>query len=291
MLLLSAVVLGMGCRGCGEPVEPEKALETVADEVQFESVTRLGPHQFVATITRTRKSAGQEPKVSDESIEIAWQDWDNFRHRRLAAGELRSASVVKNGDAWSRRLSARFEREDDAEPFRNALRTTWRVWDEALEQFDDRIVLTEVGETVVEGRPARRFEVSLSPPEDEARAQRERQAGLPLPTSLQGFVVIDEATAVRLEIDVTGVLQESSGTRELRVRASRTAIGQVPTILSPPEVRKQRRQTRKEAKAAKAAEAATPGATTEGSTPGSPEQDTPAPRPSGEAVDPLDAAP
>ena len=105
-------------------------------------------------------------------------------------------------------------------------------------------MLTEEGQTIVEGRPAKRYAVSLAPPSDAARAARERQTGAPYPESLEGFVVIDEATAVRLEIDVKGVLSEPAGQREVQLKASRTAIGEVPLIISPPEARKQRRKGR-----------------------------------------------
>lgn len=265
LVLVLVSLLGVACRGCSGPGEQGPTLDVVADEVQFESVTRLGPHSLVAVVSRTRTPEEGTPQLTEETIEIAWKDWDNFRHRRLSAGELRSAVVVVDGVAWTRRLGASFERQDDAEPFRVALRNTWRIWDEALEQFADRIVLTEEGQTVVEGRAARRYAVSLAPHPEPKREQRERQSGLPFPESLEGFVVIDEATAVRLEIDVRGRLSETSGTRAVQLKASRTGIGEDPGLISPPEARRLRRKARKEAKAA-------PGAAG-GKTEGTEEQD------------------
>lgn len=253
LLLLLAVLTATACRGCSGPADGEPTLEVIADEVQFESVTRLGPHTLVAVLSRTRTPKEGEPQLTEETIEIAWRDWDNFRHRRLSAGDLRSAVVVVDGVAWTRRLGAGFEKQDDAESYRVGLRNTWRVWDEALEQFEDRIELTEEGQTVVEGRAARRYAVSLAPHPQPKREQRERQAGLPVPSSLQGFVVIDEATAVRLEIDVRGELSDSSGTRTVQLKASRTGIGEDPGLISPPEARRLRRQARTGAKAAEGA--------------------------------------
>ena len=104
---------------------------------------------------------------------------------------------------------------------------------------------------MVEGRPARRYTVSLAPEADDGASQRKRRSGVPWPSSLEGFVVIDEATAVRLEADVTGVLTQASGDRSVRLRLARTSIGAFQEVLSPAEQRKRRKEARR-AKAGKA---------------------------------------
>ncbi len=266
-LLVAVMAALAGCGSCGGEVDTEPPLEQVADEVQYESVERLGPHVFTATISRTRTSDGAVVSQSDETIETIWQDWDSFKHRRLGDGDLRSAVIVTDRGVWSRRLGGGYTQADDAEVFRVQLRTTWRIWDEALEQFDERIVLTPDRDAVVEGRPARRYTVSLAPEADDAASQRKRRSGVPWPSSLEGFVVIDEATAVRLEADVTGVLSQASGTRSVRLRLARTSIGAFQEVLSPVEQRKRR-------KAARRAEAGKVGGVDGGA---------------GEAVDPLEA--
>jgi len=256
-LLVAAGIFLAGCGSCGSELDTEVPLEQVANEVQFESVERLGPHVFTATISRTRTSSGKVVSQSDETIETIWQDWDSFKHRRLGDGDLRSAVIVTDSGVWTRRLGGGYTRADDAEVFRVQLRTTWRIWDEALEQFAGRIVLTPDRDAVVEGRPARRFAVSLAPDSDDAASQRKRRSGVPWPSSLEGFVVIDEGTAVRLEADVTGELTQGSSIRSVRLRLARTSIGVFQEVLSPVEQRKRRKE-------AKAADAATDGGAEDG---------------------------
>lgn len=250
---------------CAEDTGPTLAEASVA--VQYESVASLGPHRMSAT-TRRQELAGAEVITdAQEAMEIRWQSWDAFEMRRLVDGEQVSLVRVADGRAWAQRGDGSWVSRGDPEPWRQELRVAWSAWDQALEPFDERVVLTEVGADVVEGRRARRYTVSLAPLAERPRAtrgkgkgKRRRRATPPTDPllALSGEVVLDEGTATRLLARVEGRWTQDDRERVVALDLSRSGLGQPQTIL-PPEPDRPRR---KGGKASKAPEAPTDAAPT-----------------------------
>ena len=233
---LLALLLG-AC--AGEVGAPPAELARVSDEVQYASVDRLGPHSFLTSITRSVQAPDEAARQTDEAVEIKWVDWTTFSYRRVVNGEAVMAVTTVQNIPYLTRPDGSAERRDDAEPYRIELRSGWNTWDQALERFASRITLTDQGPDVVEGRPARRYAVSLTPPaaalspkqaDRQARQTRERGE----PRSLAGQVWIDAATAVKLVADVTGEWVRGDTVERVTLKMSASGIGQ-PIDLRAPE--------------------------------------------------------
>lgn len=230
---LTAALLLLTGAGCSRtPPPPEVTLAQASDQVIFASVETLGPHRTVASIVRTDLRDGAEVNSHESLLDLAWQDWDNFRVRRLVDGEPVSESVVVKATAWSSQAGGGWSRREDAEPYRVQLQSTWNAWDDAFDTFRDRITLTEEGQEIIEGRRARRYAVSLTPLSPTAKAPRNSRRFEPV--SLSGTVWIDEATAVRLVAQVEGELHRGDLTRRITLRLARSDFG-ADLGLQPPE--------------------------------------------------------
>ena len=237
--------------GCGSSDSKAPDLAQVSQEVQFESVDQLGPHLYLASIRHRISRSDGSTERSDEAVEIRWQDWDTFAFRRVVDAELQSAVVTVDGRPWTLRSNNRWDRRDDAEPYRLDLRQSWNAWDQALEPFDDRIELTVEGTELFEGRIVRRYKVSLAPePEPDAtprakgkRRRKKRHKAVQSVTlvSLDGRVWVDEGTAVRLQAEVTGELEQRGRRRTVELQLTRSGIGQPQDIEPPVAPRKRAR--------------------------------------------------
>ena len=230
--------------GCGATDPNAPTLSDASQEVQFESVDRLGPHLYLASIRHRAARADGAVDRTDEAVEIRWQDWDTFAFRRVVDAQLQSAVVTVEGRPWSLRSKGRWERREDAEPYRLDLRQSWNAWEQALEPFDDRIVLEEEGSELFEGRAVRRYTVSLAPESDDdavlargkgkrRRQTRHQKASSVQLLSLTGRVWVDEGTAVRLQADVTGELEHRGRRRTVELQLTRSGIGQSQDIEPP----------------------------------------------------------
>ena len=243
-----SVVCWTGC-GSTDPKAPD--LAQVSQEVQFESVDKLGPHLYLASIRHRISRSDGSTERSDEAVEIRWQDWDTFTFRRVVDAELQSAVVTVDGRPWTLRSKNRWDRRDDAEPYRLDLRQSWNAWDQALEPFGERIMLTIEGTELFEGRTVRRYKVSLAPePEPEAtprskgkrRRKKRHEANQSVTLlSLDGRVWVDEGTAVRLQAEVTGELEQRGRRRTVELQLTRSGIGQPQEIEPPVAPRKRAR--------------------------------------------------
>lgn len=237
---LKRVGLCLLLQGC-TPATPEGPdLGVVSTQVQFESVDRLGPHVFVGRVRRSVARAEGVPERTDEAVEIRWQDWDNFEYRRVAEGQLQSAVITVDARAWALRSRGRWEPREDAEPYRVDLRHSWNAWDDALEPFKDRLALVEEGTELYEGRPVRRYRVTLRPEEPEAapsKAKRKRKLHVPAHTdkllALDGFVWVDEGTAVRVNAEVNGEWEQDGRLRTVQLQVNRSGLGKDPGIAPP----------------------------------------------------------
>ncbi len=219
MLLLAACV-------SGEPVEPEVTLAEASRQVTFASVESLGAHTYLATSTRTESRHGREVSHHEEVVEIRWQDWDNFSHRRTVDGRQAADIVVVDGIAWSRRLGGPWKQKNDAESSRVQLKTTWDTWEQTISAFGDQVVMTEGETEPVEGRSARHYTLSLSelPPAGDAATQ---------PLALSGDLWVDEASAVRLTGKLAGIIGREGYRRQVELQIVRTAIGMPQNITLP----------------------------------------------------------
>lgn len=240
------VLLGCGWIACTPEGPPADDLAKASHDIQFESVDRLGPHRFLASIKHRVVRGGGDIDRTDEAIEIRWQDWDTFEFRRVVDARVQSAVVAVNGRPWTLRSRDRWEPREDAEPYRLDLRQSWNAWEQALEPFGDRVVLEEAGQELFEGRPVRRYRVSLAPektPVETTKAGKRRgKAHVPRHNdsldSLSGLVWIDEGTAVRLQAEVSGELTQRGRSRTIDLQLTRSGIGLDQGITPPKGARR-----------------------------------------------------
>ncbi|MCB9743802.1 MAG: hypothetical protein H6741_06565 [Alphaproteobacteria bacterium] len=228
--LLVLIAVSAGCeRG---PTEEELQIGA-SRQVTVDTLASIGPHQSVSTI---RRRYADSEDVTLESFELAWGDWDHYQARRLKDGRLRSELRVIDGEAWMGTSAGRFSHRGDAESFRVELRTTWSAWEQALAPFAGRVVLSDPQETVVEGRPAHRYQVSLAEAAEGGKKGTE-------PLSLSGQVTLDDASAIRLLAEVEGRYRELgrvSRERVVQLEITRSRFGEPPDIATPEAPRKRR---------------------------------------------------
>ena len=217
--------------GCGDagPAEAPVLLETVSQEITFDSVDRLGPHHSISTIQTTEMREREVTLESTQTIEIAWNSWSSFHFQRFVDGDPTFEAINHAGSSASRNRRGPWKGALDGEAARLDVYTAWNAWEEALDGFNNRIVFTESGETVVDGRPAKTYAVSLGPL-DPSRAGA--TAGM-LPHRVEGSVTLDSATAVRLRADLLAVSKRKNRVRKIRLNIRRSGIGEVQPIEPP----------------------------------------------------------
>lgn len=227
---LAAGLLG----ACDSDAGP--TLAQASQEVQFDSVARLGPHRLSASIRR--QDLRDDVVLTDvlEGVEVQWQSWDAFEMRRAVDGKRVSAVRVTGGSAWSEREDGGWTNRGDPEPWRQELRLAWNAWDQALSPFQSRLLLTEIDEDVVEGRRVRRYAVGLRPlpeppaPDDDDKAKGKGRRRTKKPADdglidLSGEVTLDAATAARLVAQVQGRYRQGDRIRTVRLDLTRSGIG------------------------------------------------------------------
>lgn len=206
---------------CGPPEPPpEIAIAEASGEVTWESTALLGPHHYTASVETT-----QFDRPSTQTVDVLWADWDNYEIERRRDGRLNSRVLLLDGQVWQGDDN-RMRTSENVELYRRELATTWNVFEEALRPFADVVVLEKTSETVVEGRPALVYAVSM-------KADVPTQSKS-VPTELSGTVTVDEGTAVRLLADVSGTVVDHKGNSKItRVILTRSEIGQVPELVAP----------------------------------------------------------
>ena len=229
-LLLLCCLLATWLEGaaCDRPPPSEPQLAQASGEVTFASVEKLGPHHYVGSVQRTDSRPGVADRVTDEVVEISWQDWDDFHVKRIMDGVAERETIVAGGKVWVKSGEI-WEPREDAEPHRVQLRATWDNWDQVLASFLDHIHLVDSGPDIIEGRPAERYTVQMLPAD---QAPRPRAYGFQ-PDSIEGTVWVDKATAVRLKADVVAVSTRHALTRTTRLSIVRSAIGDDQGIRPP----------------------------------------------------------
>ena len=229
-LVLWVLVTILGCSD-PEPKEAPVTIETVSQKITFDSVARLGPHHAVADISRERWKAGELDRSSSESIEVAWNSWESFHFQRRVNGERTFEAIVHGDTHASRGRSGPWRPDFDGEHARMDVYTSWNAWDEALAGFRKRIVFENMGDTVVDGRSAQRFKLSLMPPPKKKRASGKHRRFQP--HRIEGEVVLDKATAVRLRAQAVAIEKKGDRTRKTTLQIRRTGIGEAQVITTP----------------------------------------------------------
>ena len=229
---------------CTKGPTPEEELWEASKSIQFASQAALGPHKLEATVVEQwPRNDGRDDR---HTIELSWGHWDHWELRRIRDGKVVQHVLVVDGTAWTDKGGG-FERRDDAELYRGELSQNWDVFSPFLHAYADHFDVEYLGETVVEGRPAFRYGLRYAEPEPEPdeeeaekgkkkkRKQKKKQRYRP--TALAGEVVLDGASAVRLQVSVEGIVETGTTTVRTRtdqLRVVRSQFGEFPE-LSPPE--------------------------------------------------------
>lgn len=220
------LLLAFACSG--GPTSGKQALWDVSQQLTYASVASIGPHHTEATAVHER--SGDRPRKTTEVFDVRWGDWDNFQIRRSRNGKLLMEHRVIQGVPYGRSGRSDFHESSDAELFRVELSQTWNSFGLALEPFQWQMSAEPDGDAIVEGRPARRYVLSLA----------ELPEGTPqrghVPVSLEGTIVLDAATGVRLIAEVEGrYLEQGRADREwtTRYRLTRSGFGIPPDLLKP----------------------------------------------------------
>jgi hypothetical protein len=246
---LRAALLGLALAGCAGGEEAE-ALAKASTEIVFDSMDKLGAHHSLSSLRQTLTRPSGEVEPIDDAIEIKWQDWDHFEHRRVADGRQGEAVRVVDGVAYVARGGAEgsWEQRPDADGYRAELRASWSQWDQALGPFADRLELRDEGEEVIEGRPARRYSVHLAPADAPAPAPAAKAKGkgktkakaaeaAPPPAdpliALKGALWVDAATAVRLVAEIEGERRQGDKALRFTYNLAVSAVGQDQELTVP----------------------------------------------------------
>jgi hypothetical protein len=225
--------LSIAAAGCTEqPTEPPPpTIEGVSQKITFDSVSSLGPHYSIGSIQRRNIRPGTDDFEQSESIEIAWNSWESFHFQRGVDGEPTFEAIVHEGTSSTRNGRGRWKTTSDGENARLDVYTAWNTWDEALAGFQGRIGFEPLGETIIDGRPAKRFSLVLLP--KPATSKRRKKGHGMQPHRLEGEVAIDQATAVRLRATVHAVSKQGNLVRHTKFNIRRSGIGEIQSIEAP----------------------------------------------------------
>lgn len=215
----------LACSGGGTPT-PAPVLAEASTRVTFGTVAELGAHVLEASLRQETTTGDAAPEVTASTFRLRWRDEDHWSAERTVNGVRADRMVVWDGAGWTSNGEARWRKEADAEPLRVQLAHTWDPWEVATELFPDRITYTEAGGEEVEGRRVRAYTLSLGPAPAKSRRVWE-------PTALAGSVWVDEGTAVRLLVDLTGEAVSGRQKRVIELKLAVHGIGMDPGITPP----------------------------------------------------------
>ena len=203
---------------CSSGPPEEVLIADASHKVTWDSAALLSPHRYEASAARTEHDV-----ETVEAVAVKWGDWDSFEIIRRRDGATKSRVLFIDGKAWHGG-DGRMRKTDETQLYRRELATTWNLYEEALSPFRYVMKLEKTGETVVEGRPALVYAVSMGSTEDLPGSGH-------VPVALSGTVTIDEGTAVRLLADITGSFTTKSGSpRKVVLKLQRSEIGTVPEL-------------------------------------------------------------
>jgi len=220
-----------GCGAGNNPSDQKDPLLQSSESATFDTVTRLGSHHFEAELVRESIFNGQE---TIEKVVVDWGDWDNFQLQRYRNDRLRAETRVVHATAYAKSGKGRFRQASDAELYRVEMRHSASFWGRALEAFRGLVHAEKKEGAMIDGRPARRYELSLRG--EENAPSRGHKA-----IELIGEMWIDEATAIRLSGQLNGrYLKNGHQDKEVRIslKLKRSEIGIQPLIEKPRNPRK-----------------------------------------------------
>lgn len=235
--LLTSLALLPACR-CA-PQESGVTLDQAAETTTIKTLDSLGPHRMQADIQRKKRNEGAVVEQSDEQLLIVWQDWDNFRIRRVRDSKVVEHVLVVKGNPYTLGPEGRLAPTDDAEPYRGELRLSWDPWEQAMDPFLERLKLDSPVPETLEGRGVTNYTVTLAPRSElEKKTPKTLDKGF-LPTVMAGNVWVDQATALRLKADLNGrwtVGPDSLIENEITLRMSRGQFGELQDLRPPGEL-------------------------------------------------------
>ena len=87
--------------GCGDTASTEEPvlLETVSQEITFDSVDRLGPHHSISTIQTIETRDRETVLESTQTIEIAWNSWSSFHFQRFVDSDPTFEAINHEGSS------------------------------------------------------------------------------------------------------------------------------------------------------------------------------------------------
>jgi|GEM_PF-2254806 len=202
----------------------------VAQQATVETWKSLGPHTTRA-VTLTKQWLADGPtQESDLTVEIRWQDDETFAWRRVRDGKIRQEIVLAEGAGWKRTGKRPFQLVNSPDAYLRSLSENWSVWGEAIGPFLGRATVSQDGEGIVEGRPAWKYQLSLTPLDQEPVATRTALK------SLSGSLWVDKATAIRLAADIRGswtTFGRQPLHHEMSFKLERTAFGEHQGVAPP----------------------------------------------------------
>lgn len=222
--MIVALAALLACGRDGEEAAPP-TLTTAAERVTLGTVRDLGPCIVRGSLRRETAGPGIT-RASDQASELRWKDQDNWSWVLTRDGRTVEETLVWDAVAWTRTGERAFARKGDAEPYRVQLASVWDPW-ASLESFARQVVLTPGDVEDLEGRRVVRHVASLAPPPERPRRGWSVDA-------VEGTVWIDEATALRLQGDVTVSARDGDLRQTLHLAFSVTAIGSDPGLPTPP---------------------------------------------------------
>ena len=87
---------------CGDNADDKPTLDVVANQITFKSVETLGTHHMLATIRQETNWADGSENLHDETVELAWNNWDSFHLRRVVQGATVAETIVDKGQSYRR---------------------------------------------------------------------------------------------------------------------------------------------------------------------------------------------
>lgn len=227
LLALAAVV------GCGGGQEARELWDASLGTT-FASAVPLGPHRMEVVTVRSREltqavtpalpegtpPATPPPDVVQERFELRFNDWSAFQHTTWRNGAVLQELRVVGDGAWVRSGQGAWRRLPDAETLRADLRYGADPWLRSLEPFLGDLEADYRGRSVVEGRPAFRYD--LAPADDPGAV-----------LTLEAAVELDGATAVPLIGQLRGSWTTDARVEAIEVRLQRTDLGNPQAIEVP----------------------------------------------------------
>jgi hypothetical protein len=258
------VVASAGETLAADHLAEDAALERRVIEMAEDEITeRIGAHALSAKVAFEWTAPNQQPvQLSEQrTLEAAQGGVDGDFHATVENSRDQGVEVIRHNGvvyARSRYMTFRERRRDRGMAERERDRIGGALH-EVAGIFDNRVKLTQAGQTSFEGRPAIRYVVSLAdkpmftsedptaelPPQQDAKgldpatAHRRQFTGHRQPVSLKGDLWVDAKTAVVLKAVVDGRLRvpaakdAPAADLHLTLDESLSKVGQAITVAAP----------------------------------------------------------